>query len=209
MKILNFSKILLFPNYTICLIFQKMVTNPFSPCWGKCIKIFLIYAIVLLLVPLQLQRLSLWQAIEPLAEVVKFGTQIKDSMNINHSKFGVSDSNSLAPPSAQICTHVYAFKSQGLKTWFLHFQTRTRQFVELSLKLAWIIFRPCWVNVINVDRSNQSFIIQNLMPKYIWGCSFAKLWHIDSKPCVSLSPNTNPTSSSVISNYDQIFIYGF
>ncbi len=147
--------------------FPKMVTNPFSPCWGKCIKIFLIDAIVLLLVPLQLQRLSLWQAIEPLAEVVKFGTQIKDSMNINHSKFGVSDSNSLAPPSAQICTHVYAFRSQGLKTWFLHFQTRIRQFVELSLKLAWIIFRPCWVNVINVDRSNQSFIIQNLMPKYM------------------------------------------
>ncbi len=65
--------------------------------------------------------------------IMKFGTQIEDSLNINHSKFGVSNSNSLAttcqigvsnslapplskfgvsnslaPPLVQIFTHVYA-----------------------------------------------------------------------------------------------------
>ncbi len=41
-------------------------------------------------------------------KVVKFGTLIEDSLNINHSKFGVSNSNSIAPPLVQNCTHVYA-----------------------------------------------------------------------------------------------------
>ncbi len=41
-------------------------------------------------------------------KVVTFGTQTEDSANINHSKFGVSNSNSLAPPLVQTFTHVYA-----------------------------------------------------------------------------------------------------
>ncbi len=41
-------------------------------------------------------------------KVVKFGTLIKDILNTNHSKFGVSNSNSLAPPLVQSFTHVYA-----------------------------------------------------------------------------------------------------
>ncbi len=40
--------------------------------------------------------------------VVKFGTLIEDSPNITHSKFGVSNSNSLAPPLVQSFTLVYA-----------------------------------------------------------------------------------------------------
>ncbi len=40
--------------------------------------------------------------------VVKFGTLIEDSLNTNHSKFGVSNSNSLAPPLVKNFTHVYA-----------------------------------------------------------------------------------------------------
>ncbi len=39
---------------------------------------------------------------------MKFGTQTEDSLIINHSKFGVSNSNSLVPPIGQICTHVSA-----------------------------------------------------------------------------------------------------
>ncbi len=38
---------------------------------------------------------------------MKFGAQIEDSLNINHSKFGVSNSNPLETLTAQICTHVY------------------------------------------------------------------------------------------------------
>ncbi len=41
-------------------------------------------------------------------KVIKFGTKIEDSLNINHSKFGVSNSNSLAPPLVQIFTYVCA-----------------------------------------------------------------------------------------------------
>ncbi len=41
-------------------------------------------------------------------KVIKFGTKIEDSLNINHSKFGVSNSNSLAPPLVQIFTYVHA-----------------------------------------------------------------------------------------------------
>ncbi len=52
--------------------------------------------------------LLLWKSVPAPNRVVKFGTQIEDSLNINHSKFGVSNSNPLAPPTAYICTHVYA-----------------------------------------------------------------------------------------------------
>ncbi len=41
-------------------------------------------------------------------KVFKFGTLIEDSVNTNHSKFGVSISNSLVPPLVQSFTHVYA-----------------------------------------------------------------------------------------------------
>ncbi len=41
-------------------------------------------------------------------KVMKFGTNIEDSLNINHSKFGVPISNSLAPPIGQTCTHISA-----------------------------------------------------------------------------------------------------
>ncbi len=41
-------------------------------------------------------------------KVVKIGALIEDSLNTNHSKFGVSNSNSLAPPLVQNFTHVYA-----------------------------------------------------------------------------------------------------
>ncbi len=34
-------------------------------------------------------------------KVVKFGTLIDDTVNSNHTKFGVSNSNSLAPPLVQ------------------------------------------------------------------------------------------------------------
>ncbi len=52
--------------------------------------------------------LPLWKSVPAPNRMVKFGTQIEDSLNINHSKFGVSNSNPLAPPTAYICTHVYA-----------------------------------------------------------------------------------------------------
>ncbi len=40
-------------------------------------------------------------------KVVKFGRLIDDSVDSNHSKFGVSNSNSLAPPLVQSFTHIY------------------------------------------------------------------------------------------------------
>ncbi len=41
-------------------------------------------------------------------KVVKFGTLIVDSVNTNHSKLGVSNSNSLAPSLVKSFTCVYA-----------------------------------------------------------------------------------------------------
>ncbi len=47
--------------------------------------------------------------IEPLGgKVMKLGTQIEDSLIINNRKFGVSNSNSQAPPIDQICANVSA-----------------------------------------------------------------------------------------------------
>ncbi len=40
-------------------------------------------------------------------KVVKLGTLIDDNVNSNHTKFGVSNSNSLAPPLVQSFTHIY------------------------------------------------------------------------------------------------------
>ena len=40
-------------------------------------------------------------------KVVKFGTQLEDSLTFVHSKFGVSNSIPLAPPAVQSCTYVY------------------------------------------------------------------------------------------------------
>lgn len=63
-------------------------------------------------------RRSAWE------KVGKFGTPIEERLNINQSKFGVSNSDSLAPPTVQMCTIVYAsnFWTVGLETkWFLHF----------------------------------------------------------------------------------------
>ncbi len=39
-------------------------------------------------------------------KVIKFGTLIEDSVNSNHTTFGVSNSNSLAPPLVQIFNFV-------------------------------------------------------------------------------------------------------
>ena len=41
-------------------------------------------------------------------KVMKFGTLIEEGLTYQHSKFGVSKSLPLAPPSVQSCTHVYA-----------------------------------------------------------------------------------------------------
>ncbi len=41
-------------------------------------------------------------------KVMKFGKNIEESLNINHSKLGVPISNSLAPPMGQICTNISA-----------------------------------------------------------------------------------------------------
>ncbi len=41
-------------------------------------------------------------------KVMKFGTQIEDSLLINHSKFWISNTNSLVPPIGQISAHVSA-----------------------------------------------------------------------------------------------------
>ncbi len=41
--------------------------------------------------------------------VMKFGIQIEDSLNINHSKSGVSNSKTLAPATVQISTHACTF----------------------------------------------------------------------------------------------------
>ncbi len=38
---------------------------------------------------------------------MKFGTRIEDSLNIKYGRYGVSNSNPLAPPTAQTCSHVY------------------------------------------------------------------------------------------------------
>ena len=40
-------------------------------------------------------------------KMIKFGTLIEDKPIIDHSKFEVSNSMSLAPPTVQSCTHVY------------------------------------------------------------------------------------------------------
>ncbi len=49
-----------------------------------------------------LPPLCLWQPKELLAgKLVKFGTLIDDTVNSKHTKFGVSNSNSLAPPLVQ------------------------------------------------------------------------------------------------------------
>lgn len=65
----------------------------------------LLYPLVFIFFPL---RKSMAAHRTACGKVVKFGTQIEDSLNINHTKFEVSNSNPLAPPTAQIGTHVYA-----------------------------------------------------------------------------------------------------
>jgi len=58
--------------------------------------------------------LPLWESMALAAhrkayrKVMKFDTLIGDSLNFQHSKFGVSNSIPLAPPTVQICTHVNA-----------------------------------------------------------------------------------------------------
>ncbi len=52
---------------------------------------------------------------------VKFGTQIQDSLNINQSKFGVFNSNSLAPPTGQTSTHVSECNLEFSKIYFYFF----------------------------------------------------------------------------------------
>ncbi len=108
---------------------------------------------------------------------MKYGARIEDSLIINHSKFGVSNSNSLAPPIGQICTHVSANKFWRSKSkiifflWFLgsyrvkcipkikfkfcNFEFSKKNYLKLvpdglsnfSPKLAQIIFRAFWQKV--------------------------------------------------------------
>jgi len=52
-------------------------------------------------------------------KVMKFGTQIENTLIINHGKFGDSNSIPLAPPTVQICIHVYA--NNFLTMWAIRF----------------------------------------------------------------------------------------
>ncbi len=64
--------------------------------------------------PIIIILLPLWSSMAAYrtacGKVMKFGTLIEDSPEMNHSKFWVSNSNSLAPPLVQSFTHVLIFK---------------------------------------------------------------------------------------------------
>ncbi len=86
---------------------------------------------------------------------MKFGTLIEDSPNINHTKFGVFNSNSLAPPLVQICTHVCAnnfwtVRARKKSSWKLN---------HLSKNL------PKWMWRFSVFRPN----LVCVMTTMIWG----------------------------------------
>ncbi len=76
-------------------------------------------------------------------KVVKFGTKIEDSLNINHTKFEVSNSNPLAPPTAQSCTHVYSnhfWMSRNICFFWSFFGKITIILSEFLLKTKFLWF---------------------------------------------------------------------
>ncbi len=79
-------------------------------------------------------------------KVMKFGTQIDDSLNISYSKFGGSISNSLVSPTGQICTHVSANNFWTVRS---RSKIRAKNGLEAISSQHFSGFRPNLVRVIS------------------------------------------------------------
>lgn len=107
-------------------------------------------------------------------KVVKFGTLIEDSPNIHHSKFVVSYSIPLAPPSVQSFTYIYANNY-----WTIRARNKQQQ-------KNYISFFPLipWLMVIRLHPTTSFSILKFFPPKKL-------LFRISPRRLVRFSSTSN------------------
>ncbi len=116
---------------------------------------------------------------------------IEDSPNINHTKFGVSNSNPLAPPLVQICTHVCAnnfwtVRARNKSSWKFNHLSKS------SPKWTWrfSVFRPNLVCVMTTMiwgylhsfSKNEKFIFLLINSEWFGQKSQDSVQHIEQYP---------------------------
>ena len=160
---------------------------------------------------------------------MKFGTLIEDSLKCHRSKFGVSNSIPLAPPSVQNLTHVYAnnfsiviFRHKNFPA-ILNFpknlllRTRPRRFIRFARKLNQIIFRPCWQKILQIKlirqiicdkRANKFYVAvaKTLLRQYLRNAlSYSnQTWYMSSQAWLEATYSVSAQRHLLVRRYEKL-----